>query len=542
MKKKRRNNKELLLAILSGLLMAGAWPTYGFSSLIFVAFVPLLFVERSLSTYVKRHSWLLIRYSFISFLIFNLITTWWIGKVALAAGVSCLLNAIVMTVFFQFYHLIRTSIYNKDDKGQWTLIITWLCFELLHYHWELNFPWLTLGNVFATDIKLIQWYEFTGVFGGSLWVLVTNVLIYRAVSYFMYSDKSYIKLIKNLIAPLLVIIVPMILSTIMFYSYKEKEDPIDVVVYQPNNDPFDEQYSLTVNQIIDNLFIQSDSLLDENVDYIVCPESVLQGGTFEHQLDEALYILRISKGIGSKAPNAAMIIGASTYKLYQKGEPLEPTARKFNNHDSYYDAYNTNLYIDTTFKIQKRHKSRLTPGVERMPYIKYLKFIENYALDLGGTVGSLGIDKEEIPFVSPDKRVKIASIICYESIFGEFVTNFIKNGANVIFISTNDGWWGDTQGYKQHCAYASVLAVETRRSIARSANTGRSCTINQRGEISNATDYWVKAVFREKINLNNTKTFYSRYGDYIAHISAIIGLMLVFIAIINRIITNKVNE
>ncbi|MDL2228083.1 apolipoprotein N-acyltransferase [Odoribacter sp. OttesenSCG-928-L07] len=541
--RRKNNSKNLLLAILSGLLLALAWPTYGFSPLIFIGFVPLLLIERDLVQYVRKYSWLLLRYSFVAFLIFNFVTCWWIGKVALAAGLaSCLLNTIVMTFFFQVYHIIRVSIYDNKSYGQWILIPIWICFEFMHYNWEVNFPWLNLGNVFATSIKLIQWYDITGVLGGTLWILLVNVFVFKAIDKWYRVDKQYAILGKRLLIPLAIIIVPIVFSIIKFYTYKEEENPVTVVVYQPNSDPFNEKFSLSANEFIDRLFIDMQDILGDDVDLIVCPETALQAQLWEHELDNSPYIARIRKGIEAKAPNAAMIMGASTYKLYKEGEEHKPYTKKFSNHEVYYDAYNTNIYIDKTNQLQIYHKSKLTPGVEIMPYIRYLGFLEKLALNLGGTVGSLGYDDDQMPFVNDDMSIRIAPMICYESIFGEHVTKFVREGANMISISTNDGWWGNTQGHKQHCAYASLLAIETRRSIARSANTGISCTVNQRGEISNATEYWVPAVFKDEINLNCKKTFYVRYGDYIAHISLIILVALTIVSIINGLVLKRVNK
>lgn len=533
--KKKDRTAELILAISSGILLGLSWPTFGFIPLIFVAFIPLLFLEGILQCRAKKFSWKLMRYSFITFLVFGVITTGWVARVSIAAGISTvILNATVMMLFFQLYHLIRVSVFESRDRGQWVLIPVWIAFEFLHYHWELNFPWLNLGNAFADSVKIIQWYDITGILGGTLWILISNVLLYKIARKVIKKD-PFKHILAGCIATLLVIIVPIVISLIKYYSYEEQSDPVTVVVYQPNNDPFGEQYSLSTNQIIDSMFFRTEPLLGPDVDFILGPESALQDHTWEHELDNALYIGRIRKGLEAKAPNAAVVIGSSTYKLYAQGEPLEPTARQYGKRDLYYDAYNTELYIDTTRILQKHHKSRLTPGVERMPYIKYLPFIENFAMDLGGTVGSLGVDKEQKPFVSSNYKFKPAPLICYESIFGEYATKFIRNGANVIFISTNDGWWGNTQGYKQHCAYASLLAIETRRDIARSANTGTSCTINQRGDISNATGYWTPAAFKATINLCDKTTTYVKYGDYIAHVAVILLMVLTMITIINNI-------
>ena len=137
--------------------------------------------------------------------------------------------------------------------------------------------------------------------------------------------------------------------------------------------------------------------------------------------------------------------------------------------------------IDTTDRFQLYHKSKLVVGVENMPFTHLFKPIEKLAINLGGTVGTIGTSKERTVFVRERDHLKVAAVICFESIFGEFCTKFVRNGAQLFFIITNDGWWKDTPGHKQHMAYARLRTIECRRSIARSANTGISAFINQRG-------------------------------------------------------------
>jgi len=123
-------------------------------------------------------------------------------------------------------------------------------------------------------------------------------------------------------------------------------------------------------------------------------------------------------------------------------------------------------------------------------------------------------------------------LICYESAYGEFTNKFVKKGANVIFVITNDGWWGDTPGHKQHLYFSPLRAIETRRSVARSANTGISCFIDQRGNIYQATKYWEPDVIKQDINLNSEITFYTRMGDYIGRISAFLSVIFILLSVV----------
>jgi apolipoprotein N-acyltransferase len=154
--------------------------------------------------------------------------------------------------------------------------------------------------------------------------------------------------------------------------------------------------------------------------------------------------------------------------------------------------------------------------------------------NLGGTKWGYGTQNERICFEHPSISQKIAPVICYESVFGKYVTDYLKNGAQAIFIITNDGWWKNTNGYKQHLSYASLRAIETRRPVARAANTGISCIIDIRGNRTEETEWWSQSVIKGEIYPETRITPYVKYGDYLMHISSLISvfiLLVIFIAI-----------
>jgi apolipoprotein N-acyltransferase len=241
--------------------------------------------------------------------------------------------------------------------------------------------------------------------------------------------------------------------------------------------------------------------------------------------------------------NLNILIGGSTFRRFEKNEKIPGSARKFTDIDAYYNAYNTAILINASDSLQLYHKSKLTPGVETLPSFGRFKFLERFAIDLGGTVGTLGTDKIRKVY-STVKTVKVSPVICYESIFGEFFAEYVKNGAEVMFIITNDGWWGNTAGYRQHFSFAALRAIETRRCIARSANTGISAFIDQRGDASQKTKYWEPAVIKGTVNANSKLTFYVKRGDYLARIAVYCGATIFLLSLIlwfkNRKQLNKI--
>ncbi len=525
----------VLFSVVSGLLLSFGWPSDGFAPLLFIGFVPLLLVENNFCENRAENSRFSITwYSFPAFLIWNILTTYWIYNSTLAGAIAAIfLNSLFMTMVFTLFHITR-RILKPGICSYLALIVYWLSFEYIHLHWDLNWPWLNLGNGFANYHTWIQWYEYTGTFGGSLWILIVNIILFMAYKDLFKARRPGKSFYRNILLVLILIILPVITSLVIYRNYHEKESPISVVLVQPNIDPYNEQYSAPPAEVLGRILKLADKKTDSLTDYIVAPESAIQEYVWEDQIElaESAGILR---QYISNHRYVAMVIGISSRKLFQPGEPLSLTARKFTDVDKYYDSYNTALFFNITGKLQRYHKSRLTPGVEMMPYPKLFKFTEKYAIDLGGTVGTLATDPERTPFVAAN-GLKIAPCICYESVYGDFVAGFVRNGANAIFVITNDGWWGNTAGHRQHFLFSVLRAIETRRSVARSANTGISAFINQRGDVAQATTYWEPAVIKQNINTNDKLTFYVRYGDYIARISLLVAAVMLLLTISNGIL------
>ncbi len=529
------------LSVLSGLILSLAWPARGFPLLLFLGLVPLLWVEDIILERQRKgesHSYTLFFIAYPGFFTWNLLTTWWIwNSTGIGAILAILLNSFFMTLIFLLFHISRKA-FTHNLPGYLSLIAYWITFEYIHNNWEISWPWLHLGNGFAAYPKWIQWYEYTGIFGGTLWVLVANILLFILLrSPHPFLPLSFRRGGQGVRSILLIlwILLPILGSLVIYNRYQEKSRPVDVVVIQPNLDPYREQYGLSIDSVLKRTLVLADETAGPETDFIIGPESSLQERPlFENEFTFSKSYRYLTEYL-SRHPDRYFIIGASTYKMFESGEPLTHTARQFRDSDKYYDAYNTAILMEPDSNWQFYHKSKLTPGVEIMPYAKYLRFIENLAIDLGGTVGSLGTDKERRPFHISSKGLKVAPVICYESAYVEFCAKYIRNGAHLIFVITNDGWWGNTAGHRQHLTFSSLRAIETRRSIARSANTGISAFVSQRGDIQQATPYWVETAIRQKINANDTITFYVQYGDYIARVAGFTAGLLLLITVSARL-------
>lgn len=436
------------------------------------------------------------------------------------------LAALLMSIAFWLYYRLRLII-----GKVWSyvgLISFWLAYEYLHQSWDLSFPWMNLGNGFANFHQIIQWYEFTGVYGGSLWVWIVNILVFEILSTRRASRKSNIP--TNLKKPIwitaAVVVLPVLYSITIYTNYKEKPNPANIVVVQPNIDPYRKFGSLPGFQQLEQLIRLSDSVAQSNTEYFIWPETAISEDSDESQIHTNPYYFQIQTFL-KKYPNANVLSGISSYLIYNS--QASPTAHYDETSGLYFDRFNAAVQIESSSKVQFYHKSRLVPGVELTPFSSALGFMKPLFAAFGGSTGAYGSQEEPSVFYS-QSGIGTAPVICYESIWGEWVAKSVKNGAQFISVITNDGWWGNTSGKDQHLDYARLRAIETRRWVARSANTGISGFINQRGDITKQSDWWVATSLKEDINLNDKITFYTKYEDYIAIVACLLtGLFIIFI-------------
>lgn len=434
------------------------------------------------------------------------VCTWWVAYAFFPGAVlSVLIGSLLCTSAFMLYDLV----WRKGPKAlAYTILVTaWICYELLYIRGAVSFPWLTLGGGFSNDVKLVQWYEFTGMFGGSLWVLVVNLLVYELIR-----NRHSRKLA---VATVTTVIFPVALSLVMYFTYKEPAETVSVEVVQPNIDPYTEKFGTMSQQEQTQTIIDMIENGPRDMDYIVLPETALYEDIWEHQLEGSWSLAMLRRYIFDYSPSTTIVTGAVTHRLY--ADKASVTARPYG--DLYSDHYNSAIRLDTTSHIDIHHKSILVIGAESTP--AFIRPLEAILPDLGGISGNYGSDSVRKVFVSPT-GVRSSAAICYESIYGQYYTEFVRNGAQIMFIITNDGWWKDTPGYRQHFSYARLRAIETRRSIARSANTGISGFIDQRGVVLDKLGWGVRGLIDGRLSLNDRLTFYVRYGDIIGRVAVLV--------------------
>lgn len=526
--------KNILLATLSGLLLGCAWPMWGLPFLIFFALVPLLFVLDELQSKPSKHQAAQIyAYSFWTFLLWNLITTYWLFNASILGGsIAILFNTNAYAILMVLFCWIQKR--KNNTAGYFFLIVSWLSYEKINLEWELSWPWLNLGNAFASFTHWIQWYEYTGVFGGSLWVLVSNLFILKAIHRYLISKRTLMPY-KEIVFLVLWIAIPVGISYGIYNSIEEAQRRAKVVVIQPNIDPYEQKYTLSNKDLLQKALALSEKYLEQQPDFVLTPE-----GFFDEGLGLNLSNYKRSdfyshlKNVGKQYPQTAFLHGAQTYRIYPKSTKKPSATANPTQNGVWFDVYNSALHVQHNHKDDIYHKSKLVPGVEFMPYKKTLEpILGQFLLDFGGTLATRGVQKDRTVFTNKN-GITTAPIICYESIYGAFTTDFTRKGAAFFSIITNDAWWGNTPGHRQLLAYARLRAIENRRAIARAANTGISAFINAKGEIEKSLPYLTSGASIHSVELRTEQTFYATYGDFIPRWAGFFTFMIILIAMRKR--------
>jgi apolipoprotein N-acyltransferase len=516
---KNKHLSYLLLSVSAAVLLTLPWQPFKLLPSIFVGLVPLLLLEQKIRReQANTHLWVFV-YTWISLLLWNIATVWWIWNASAGGAMAAfVINSLPLVLPFLLYH--RRNQTNGKENVMY-FVACWMCAEYLQFHWDLAFPWLLLGNVFSYLPQVAQWYELTGLLGGTLWVLLVNVQIFQLYQTWpLLNPMEKRKLVLNKV--FLYLLTPLFLSFYLLANLPNaSKQSADIIVVQPNLDPYSEKFGGIDPQVQLNGMLQlAEQKLDSSVQYLLLPETALQGGIQENWLADDVLIKQLQNFL-LKYPFLTVISGMDSYRIYQEGEAKTLTARKFKNSEGYYDAYNAAVEISNNKPLEVYHKSKLVPGVEKMPYPQLFGFIEKYAINLGGTAGSLAADGEAKVFNS--HKLGLAPIICYESVFPDFTASYVRKGADILCILTNDGWWGNTPGYKQHFDFGRLRAIENRRAIARSANTGISGFIDRDGTVLAKSAWWTEDALRMKVPVYYTETFYTKHGDWIAILFLIIA-------------------
>lgn len=505
--------------LLSALLLSAGW--LGATGLgLFAAFVPLLWISASYDA-SRRSWWRVFGWSLLAFTLWNAMTVWWIWYATPVGPFAATLASTTLNMIaFMLFHTVS----KKAPKAlaYVLLVAAWITTEYWYTVGEFSWPWLILGNGFSHDVRLVQWYEYTGVFGGSLWVLAANILLFEALRAPRRAGRW--------IAAAVVLFVPMIVSGLLYATYRQPDEgSVRVAIVQPDVDVYAKFHGDDAWQ--ERNIVDLISEVPSGAQFIVLPETAVPGYYWEPQLGAAKYFAdvrgpfwtELRDSLRAAHPEALLVTGANTNRAYRP-ELRSRTARK-DRDGGWYDHFNTAVGLDSAGRIQLHHKGRLVIGAEKTPLPRLFEWLDFLVIDLGGTLGQLGVGQHGTAF--EHDGVRVGPAICYEGLYGDFYGGFVRRGAQAMFIISNDGWWGDTPGYKHLFSISRLRAVEHRRAIARSANTGMSGFIDARGDVGPTLGWDERGVLTDEVRLRSSETVYTRYGDYLGRIAQYVMLLCV---------------
>lgn len=494
--------------------------------------IPLLCMDRVADMLEKKRVWI---YHYSAFVLWNAMTTFWVCNATVGGGLFAIFaNSLQMSIVFGLFRWSKRKF--KGALPYIFLTVTWIAWERFYFDAEISWPWLVLGNSFARTTWAVQWYEITGALGGSLWIWACNLGLFGIMislsdgSWWNFNIKAKAAAVTGFLT---LLILPFIVSAHIGKEYEDAMNAPEVLqtlIIQPNIDPYNKFQALTqeqqnamfLNQAAEKLSYRKNDTTASPL-LLLAPET-FTGDIIVGQYDRSRTWRRFTDFL-KEYPDVNLLFGASSYDYIDS--PMKPshTARRIGER-LWLESHNSALMTDWSGRTEIFHKSKLVVAVEHTPYPAIFCRIDDL---LGGVMGRC-TGQDEISLLTVQategQNIPIGCAVCYESVYGEYYTDYIRKGARAMTIITNDAWWGDTPGYRQHLSYASLRAIESRRAIARCANTGISAIISPSGKIVSETKWWEPAVLEGNIPLRDDITFFVAHGDITGRVCTFLFILL----------------
>ena len=517
-------------SVLSGVLLGVSFPTYPFIRLEVLAWVALVPLLLSLRTVERLGE--LFRRVYITMLLFCVISLWWVSLATLPGGaLTIVAQAFFLTVpLFGFYVIKKMAGFHF---ALFSLPFVWVAWEWAYMQQDLSLGWLTLGNSQSNLNLMIQYADLTGVWGVSFWLVWFNVLIVLAV---IGTRRDAFRSVA---------IMALMIFSPLFYALTvlRQEIPLAaehqrllVTLVQPNIDPHQKWLHNNSADIMERYYRMTNKAVRENrPDLVMWPETAIPFYILDKAYADDLQSLRSSL----RRWNTALLTGFSDIIYYPDGG--KPVPERSGNNDQpmprYFETYNASMLLDPgNGTPQIYRKMRLVPFAERVPYVDYLPWLGHLTFSLAGLDG-WGKGRETTVMQlhsSTHGTVNIANIICYESIFPGLVTEFVRKGAQVLTLVTNDGWYATSYGPYQHLAIGRMRCIENRRAMARCANTGLTVVINKYGRIMAEIPWWQEQTLTAEVPIESSLTFYTSNPDLLPKSATAISVLLFLIAMIKK--------
>jgi apolipoprotein N-acyltransferase len=379
------------------------------------------------------------------------------------------------------------------------LAAAWVAQEWLRSIVFSGWGWNTLGTALHAQLVLIQIAEFTGIAGLSFMVAFTNVIVLATVRRFIL--ETQVKPMRPHFDLTLTMagIVGVMGFGIHALHVRRETKPLNVALVQPNI-PREEKFTVEFAAKTFDLFTRlSRPALEANAhtDLLVWPESSMPGPVLTDELSHRF----------------VMDFSASA-----KTDLMLGTIDQDETH-----AYNAAMLVSNSgAHLQIYRKVHLVPFGEYVPGRHTIPLLARVVGDQ--VPDDFAFGKEFTVFKLTGDKAKVAPLICFEDTIGDLTRQFVLAGANLLVNVTNDGWFLQSAGSRQHLANAVFRCVETRLPMVRAANTGVTCFINEFGNITqmlldeNGTPFTQGTLTGQVAIITNAEpTFYVQHGELFSY-------------------------
>jgi apolipoprotein N-acyltransferase len=525
-----------------------SFPPIPFGVLACFGLVPLLIVLADIDRIRTG-----LRYSYITFLVFHVITVSWTGGYSHGHDMYMMIAGGITVIGHPLFYFIPISVYMfiKKNHGDRVALVAlpfvWVAYEYSHTLSEWSFPWLTLGNSQTYDLAIIQFISTTGVLGLSFWILTINVL-----AFFLYSrlaNRQWTALSLKSRALVLLILILYFLPKV-YGSFVLAESPahdstashqdekkIRVGIIQSNIDPW-EKWKFTGHDAIDLYLRMTRDLIAQHPyakpDLVLWPETAVP---YPILLDANRALLN-ELHASADSFGVSILTGLPNYVFYKDSNEAPPSAGRIKRTGERYDAFNSAALIQPDVQAVPWYgKMKMVPIAERVPYADAFYYLDFLRWDVG--IGGWQIGRDSTIFEEVKTGSRFNTLICYESVYPEFVSSFVKKGAEFISLITIDSWWGKMPGAYQHEQFAILRAVENRRWIARCAVGGFSCFIDPYGRAFDKTELFTRTTIVRTIGRSDHLTFYTEHGEWLGSSSMLVAGLFLAAAFGKRFLNKK---
>jgi apolipoprotein N-acyltransferase len=497
----------LILALISGGLLALSFPRYGHPLLAWISLAPVIVAVFETGTrpalFRRTRGFAL---GFVTGLAYFGGTVYWTGTVVsqfggLPAPAGVFVAAILVAYLALFPALFTLCLsWLAARYGSRAVLLApavWVTSELARTYFWSGFPWLLLGYSQTTVLPIAQFASVVGVFGMSALVALAGT----ALAYIVISRSSASFLTFGVTAAALVSITIWGSRRLEANELISQGRPVRVALIQ-GNIPQDQKWDERQADNIRNTYLaMTREAAEKGAQLVIWPES----STPLPFMDD--------KAGGERIRG---VIRDTGIELLLGSDQVD---------------HATKLYYNAAFLVRRDgtvagvyQKMHLVPFGEFVPLQQLLFFVAPLVEQVGGFTAG----REMVSL--PTSEGPISTAICYEIVFPRLVGESVSRGSQLLTTITNDAWYGHSSAPYQHFLQASMRAIEQGRYLARAANTGISGFVDPYGRVLQQSEIFERAILVGEVRMLEGRTIYGRIGDLVAYICAALTVVALLFA------------